>query len=337
LRVIRGDIQQYLTFIVPASRGCNLRCPFCIVRHRKEAEETLLRPEDFVRFIAEALIDKDTYALSLQGYEPLLPESMHYSEAILQTGADFGVSTILVTNGVYLGDAFERLIELDVDTVDVSLDSNIAEIHDRIRGVSGTWQATVDSLRKAISHGEQGPVLAVQSVLLPSKVENLVGMPRFLAELGIKWWTVNPVLKIGERRGQRSLERDIEILRACFLLQAEAEKCGIHFSCDDEFGCIDQARAAEIYPELAEVAVRRIEDSIELFRLTPSGQCSVGRDILSPITPDVPRWIPNAVHAGDFLASLPRPPPVVHDVDRDPRQGQHAFASEAEAPADCAA
>jgi hypothetical protein len=45
---------------------------------------------------------------------------------------------------------------------------------------------------------------------------------------------------------------------------------------------------------------------VEIFRLTPSGQCSVGDDILKQVTPDTPRWVPGNMHAGDFLEMLGR-------------------------------
>jgi MoaA/NifB/PqqE/SkfB family radical SAM enzyme len=242
-------------------------------------------------------------AQAIQGYEPLLPEAMAYSEAILEAGMRFGIPTTLVTNGVYLDQALDRLIALKLNTIAISLDSDIAEIHDHIRGVPGAWEMIVNGLGKAVKRIARKPTLVVTSVLLPSKIDNLLGMPEFLTNIGIKQWMVNPMLQIGPRRGVRTFERDVEILRACHRLQREAKKHGLHVTCDDEFGCINQAGVAKIYPELAEVSVDRIDDDIELFRLTPSGQCSVDSDGLAPITPDVPQWQPNAVHAADFLAS----------------------------------
>jgi MoaA/NifB/PqqE/SkfB family radical SAM enzyme len=297
--------ESLLTFVVPAPQGCNLRCPFCIVHQRNEVAGAPLRPDEFVQFITEAGERESVHALSIQGYEPLLPESLEYTQAILEAGGHFGIPANLVTNGVYLGAALDLLSILKPNRIGVSLDSFIGEVHDRIRGVPGSWYAAVDGLRRAVNWLAPETGLTVISVLLPSKVENLLGMPQLLANIGVSQWIVDPVLAIGKRR---SRQQEIEILRACQRLQAEAHKHGILFACDDEFATIDQVSIAETYPELADVYVRCLEDNIELFRLTPSGQCSAGSDILTAVTPQVPRWLPNAIHAADFLAALPRPP-----------------------------
>jgi MoaA/NifB/PqqE/SkfB family radical SAM enzyme len=45
---------KFLTFVVPAPTGCNLKCPFCLVRQRREITETRLEPWDHALFIALA-------------------------------------------------------------------------------------------------------------------------------------------------------------------------------------------------------------------------------------------------------------------------------------------
>jgi molybdenum cofactor biosynthesis enzyme MoaA len=77
---------QFLTFVVPASDGCNLKCSFCVVRERREITETHLRPQDMTRFVREAVQRAPIFALAIQGYEPLLIESLPYTQAILAIG-----------------------------------------------------------------------------------------------------------------------------------------------------------------------------------------------------------------------------------------------------------
>src|SRR5258707_173950 len=91
---------QFLTFVVPAPDGCNLKCPFCLVRQRREITETCLQPEEFARFVREATERAPIFAVAVQGYEPLLPESLPYTQAILATGRFLGLPTAFVTNGV---------------------------------------------------------------------------------------------------------------------------------------------------------------------------------------------------------------------------------------------
>src|SRR5215471_17184510 len=160
---------RLLTFVVPAPNGCNLKCSFCVVRQRREITETLLRPEDMVRFIREAVERAPISALAIQGYEPLLPESLRYTQAILATGRFLGLPTSVVTNGTKLVDAIDLLTTLAPHKIAVSLDAASAEVHDRIRGLTGAWAATLGGIRRAIEVLIPKTRLVVASVLLPSK------------------------------------------------------------------------------------------------------------------------------------------------------------------------
>ncbi len=96
---------QFLTFIVPSANGCNLKCSFCLIRQRREIAEIYLSPDDLARFIREAAVCAPLFALAVQGYEPLLPESLPFTQAILGTGRFLGIPASLVTNGTKLADA----------------------------------------------------------------------------------------------------------------------------------------------------------------------------------------------------------------------------------------
>src|SRR5262244_1029087 len=114
---------QFLTFVVPALNGCNLKCTFCLIRQRREITDTCLRPDDFARFIREAAERAPIFGLAIQGYEPLLPESLAYTQAILATGRFLDLPTGLVTNGTKLGAAADLLKTLAPTKVAISLDA----------------------------------------------------------------------------------------------------------------------------------------------------------------------------------------------------------------------
>src|SRR5262250_1765157 len=141
---------QFLTFVVPALNGCNLKCPFCLVRQRREITNTNLQPDDLARFIREAAERAPVFALAIQGYEPLLPESLPYTQAILATGRFLGLPTSMVTNGVKLADSVDLLKTLSPNKIAISLDAASAEIHDRIRGVPGACAAAVAGIKRAL-------------------------------------------------------------------------------------------------------------------------------------------------------------------------------------------
>jgi MoaA/NifB/PqqE/SkfB family radical SAM enzyme len=297
-------IGHFLTFVVPSPGGCNLKCSFCLVRQRREIGDAYLEPDDLARFISEAAERAPTFALAIQGYEPLLPASLPYTRAVLETGQRLGLPTTLVTNGVLLHDALDLLKALPPAKIAISLDSGRADTHDRVRGVAGTWAAAVANIKRAAESLAPRTKLAVSSVVLPSKPHHLEGLPARLQELGTKEWIVNPLLRVGADDangpvGDRSL-----LFRDLLGLQGAADEAGIHLTVDDEFDRLGHRSACAERPDLSALKVRTLPKGIDIFRLSPDGRCSTGHDILKPVTADVPQWRPNAVHAGDFLEHL---------------------------------
>jgi len=295
---------QFLTFVVPAPDGCNLKCAFCLIRQRREITETRLRPDDLARFIREAAERSPIFALAIQGYEPLLPESLPYTQAILATGRFLGLPTSMVTNGVRLVEALDLLKALSPSKIAISLDAASAEIHDRIRRVPGAWAATVGGIKRAVEALAPRTRLAVESVLLPTKRHYLDAMPARLREIGIDRWIINPLLRVGRDQSGGPVSDRASLYRDLLILQEAASQAGIRLTVDDEFGKLGHEAASTWQPSLRTLHVRSLPRSVEIFRLAPSGQCSTGDDILRQVSSETPRWQPGAIHAGDFLETL---------------------------------
>jgi pyruvate-formate lyase-activating enzyme len=300
-------VGQFLTFVLPAAGGCNLKCPFCFVRQRREITETCLQPDDLVRFIREAAERAPIFALAIQGYEPLLPASLPYTQAVLATGRLLGLPTTLVTNGVLLADTLDLMAALRPSRMAISLDAAWEEVHDRIRGVTGAWAATVRGIRSAVEILSPRTKLAVSSVLLPSKRYYLDDLPARLREIGIDNWIVNPLLRVGHDDLGGPVDDPTKLFHDLLVLQASADRAGIRLTVDDEFNHLAHDTASISQPELRSIHVRTLPSNVEIFRLTPGAQCSIGEGILKQVTPEARRWRPGVVHASDFLEMLSEP------------------------------
>ena len=302
-----GTAGQFLTFVVPAPDGCNLKCPFCLVRQRREITDTRLQPHHLACFIREAAERAPIFALAIQGYEPLLPESLAYTQAVLATGRFLGLPTSLVTNGVKLVGALDLLKTLSPNKIAVSLDAASAATHDRIRGVAGAWAAAVDGIERAIEVLAPRTRLVVSSVLLPSKRHYLDAMPARLREIGIDRWIINPLLRVGRDQAGGPVGDRAQLFRDLLILQEAADRAGVRLTVDDEFGHLGHDALSVSQPSLRALHVRTLPPDVEIYRLAPSGQCSTGDAILKQVTAGTPRWQPGAMHAGDFLEMIAEP------------------------------
>jgi MoaA/NifB/PqqE/SkfB family radical SAM enzyme len=282
IRKLPGVVREgkFLTFVLPAPGGCNLACAFCLIRQRREIAAQVLQPEDYVRFIREVAAGSPIYAIAIQGYEPLLPATLPYTQAVLAAGRMLNLPTGLVTNGTHLRGAISLLKSTAPDTLAISLDAAEPEVHDSLRGTAGAWAAAVDGIVCAVAEASPRTELAVNSVLIPSRRELLDGMPALLAKLGIRRWIVTPLQKVGTDRPGGPVGNRQRLYRDLLLLQDAADREGIPLEVDDELGCLGFELACEWRPALRRLHVRTIPPGVELVRLTPSGEWSTGHDIL---------------------------------------------------------
>jgi len=288
-----------VTVVVPAPNGCNLNCPFCFIRARKEANpaESPLGLEDFVQFIASMASRKTVGLVSLQGYEALLPESWPISKAILEKARDLGLRTALVTNGTHLAERVDELVELGVDGITVSLDSDQAALHDHTRRTTGAFDMTLEGLRCATASRLRDRLL-VASVLQSGKANHLHGMPRLLAELGVRQWVVTPLYQVGSRAAWATVQHPEEIVRELSELNQMAIETGISMLVDDEFKALMQ-NAGEMI-NLTQLRLRSLSRLNQAIRLSPDGSCSVGMDILNQSPGQELVWDPKCETSSSF-------------------------------------
>ena len=279
------------TFVVPAPRGCNLNCSFCIVRARREAPagESALQVSDYVRFFDALRRREPTGLLSLQGYEPLLPESWSYSEALLARAAEFGIPSALVTNGTHLQERVGDLVRLGLAGVTISLDSADSALHDLSRGTPGAFARTMTGLR-AVAASELRDRTLVASVLQSRRAHYLDGIPELLASLGIQEWIVTPLLRIGREFTGGPVQHYAEIVRELIRLNRLAKSHGVVMLVDDEFEKLvfEDSNVVPIEPP----RFRRLPRLSRVVRLSPDGSCSVGEEILRRVGAAIPHWDP---------------------------------------------
>ena len=294
-----------LTFIVPAPKGCNLNCPFCYIDRRNEAARALdLTPCDYVTFIEQVAAREGVGAICIQGYEPLLPESFAYTSAILETGRRLGIVTSLVTNGTHLESQVEALAELQPDKITVSIDSADPAVHDKTRGTIGAFEAAMRGLRLAAADARLQPVLTLASILMPARHERLLGMPALAKELGVKHWVVTVLNDVGKDEVGGPVGDRRRTFSDLVKLKRTAEAEGVDFVVDDEFGALSHEDAERDVVDINALRIRRLSQPAGTFRLLPTGQCSMGLDILKEVNADTLRWRPGVVDAFAFLEEM---------------------------------
>jgi sulfatase maturation enzyme AslB (radical SAM superfamily) len=158
VEVLRGRAPDPIAALAPERRPgfrlwvytnfhCNLACDYCCVESSPSAAPRVISVDEFEQLVAEA-VDAGVEELFLTGGEPFmlldLDERLRIAAAALPT-------TVLTNAMVWSGERRRRLEALPRDglTLQISLDSATADLHDRHRG-AGSFDRAMAGIRTAI-------------------------------------------------------------------------------------------------------------------------------------------------------------------------------------------
>lgn len=288
------------TFVVPAPNGCNLNCPFCVVRARHESPvgEHFLTAEDYVAFLEGVSGQLNLGLVSIVGHEPLLPESWPCTRKILQSANELQKPTAIITNGTHLAERVNELVELGITGLTVSLDSASPEIHDTIRRTSGAYKQALHGIQAALASPLKDRLL-VTSVLQPGKSHYLDDMPQLLQQLGIQEWVVSALFKFNNHDPAGPAESTEKIVTELIRLQDLAARQGIELIVDDEFDGLMQKK--QNTSPIHSLKLRRMKRLEQVLRVGPTGAFSIGTQILHKLEDSSPRWFPDTINAATFI------------------------------------
>src|SRR5574337_1881627 len=127
------------------TRRCNLHCLHCYSQSQDRAYADELTTEEGKRLIDD-LADYKIPMLILSGGDPLFREDLYI---LAEYAKDLGVRCALSTNGTLIDAvAAKRLKHAGITYVGVSLDG-IGSVHDRFRGMEGSFALALRGLRYA--------------------------------------------------------------------------------------------------------------------------------------------------------------------------------------------
>lgn len=170
---------------------CHNNCLHCYAGGPHETPE--LSTEDWKR-VMDRLHDLGVFIYTFTGGEPTLredlPELLSYAQGI-------GAVTGLITNGRRLKDEeyVERLVEAGLDFVQITLESHIPEVHDAITRAPGSWEETVEGIRRIVPT----PIYATTNTTLNRmNADHFLETIQFIHDLGVRAFGCNSLIYSGK-------------------------------------------------------------------------------------------------------------------------------------------
>jgi len=163
---------------------CNERCIHCYLDHDDHGEMNTAEIEDVLTQLAEASV----FFLTFSGGEVLLRHDFFH---LVEYARRRLFNLKIKTNGVMIGNKeAQRLRELGVEQVQISVYSHRPEVHDAITKLPGSLKRTVAAIRRLKLHGLK---VTIANVLMTANSFDNAGVIALANELGA-FYTVDPTI-----------------------------------------------------------------------------------------------------------------------------------------------
>jgi MoaA/NifB/PqqE/SkfB family radical SAM enzyme len=157
-RILRRPISGPILGTIVTNYSCNLRCRMCDLPLRVGGyARSGLRDlsTDEMLAVVDDFSSLGTIGLGFTGGEPLLRKDLF---ELLERSKRRGMITHLNSNGSLLDDeAARRIVGLEIDSVNLSLDGATRETHDEIRASRGSFDEVAAAVRRLRTARERAP------------------------------------------------------------------------------------------------------------------------------------------------------------------------------------
>jgi AdoMet-dependent heme synthase len=212
------------------TRECNMKCGHCYINATDKKLQNELTTNEAKKLI-DQIAEVSHPLLVLSGGEPLLRKDIY---ELIRYGTSKGLKMGLGSNGSLIDDAVaDKLKEAGINTVSISLDSNVPEQHDEFRGVPGSWQKAVNAITAL---RKRGVLMQVNTTVTQQNYNQIDDIMSLVENLGVENFHLFFLVPTG--RGTKiadiSPEKYEEMIKVTFAKTAK-HKLNVKPSCAPQF------------------------------------------------------------------------------------------------------
>lgn len=201
------------------SRGCwhcNNKCLHCYAAGQQLSEQKEMSTIEWKQVLDKLMDDAYVTQVTFTGGEPTLrqdlPELVRYAKYFV---------TRVNTNGVLLSkELCGKLVEAELDSIQVTLYSENEEIHNRLVG-NNSWKATVQGIKNAV---EAGLSVSINTPLC-SINSDYASTLRFIHELGITYVSCSSIITTGNALNREAEDTQLKEEELISILQKATDYC----------------------------------------------------------------------------------------------------------------
>ena len=217
---------------IKVNYGCNLKCEMC--KHWRETREPPISMNRFKEIITE-LGELGCKKIHFSGGEPMLRPQL---PDLVEYATQLGMRVTLTTNGTLIDKVkAKRLVEAGLRGVNVSIDSPIRKMHEKIRGVDGSFKLTTRAVSLFNKYSHKGKLtVRINTVVGRSNYQTLATLPDLAHELGADGINLIPVDDhCGEHLSMR--KKDIQVFNTEIapVIEQRANELGVSIADEDAY------------------------------------------------------------------------------------------------------
>jgi MoaA/NifB/PqqE/SkfB family radical SAM enzyme len=169
---------------------CNLSCIHCYYNSNRKTEDELTTAEALD--LIEQLARLKVFEVYLTGGEALLRQDWPILvEKLRQHKMQVGI----ITNGTKIDEqTAKKLADFKVKWVQISIDGAGPEIHDRVRGLAGGWEKSINAIRYLKQNGIRTHVSFVPTSVNFRDVKKVIAL---CVEMGLEYFVTDMLVLTG--------------------------------------------------------------------------------------------------------------------------------------------
>lgn len=183
---------------------CNLHCQMCDMPAKavcyKQQGKSEYSTEQFIDIIRQ-FADLGIPGIGFTGGEPLLRKDIF---KLMEETRQSGMIAHLNSNGLLLGDMeADRIIDIGVDSINISLDGATAVTHDKIRGATGSFDKAVSAVKKLLERRDKSTTkirIKTVAVLDENNIDEILQIFELGKNLGVDCIEIIPRQPFKERK-----------------------------------------------------------------------------------------------------------------------------------------
>jgi AdoMet-dependent heme synthase len=200
-RMVHADFDKApFTIAWEVTRACAYACVHCRADAIHTPDPNELNTEEALRLI-DRLADFGSPILIFTGGDPMMRKDLY---ELISYAAQKGLRCSLTPTATALPTTarLEKVRDAGIRRIALSLDAPRPEIHDEFRQVKGSWQRTMDILRRAQSIGVS---VQVNTTVAKHNVDILDEMVPFLQEVGAVQWSLFFLVPTGRAQAENMI------------------------------------------------------------------------------------------------------------------------------------